>query len=174
MSPPLRDKKNWPAMWKALKDNTVQFVATDHCPFFMKQKEMGKDFFAQIPNGAPGVELRMSLMYTYGVAEGKIDLNRFVQVTSTNAAKVYGMYPQKGTIAVGSDADLVVFDPNVELTATQSILHENVDYTPYEGFKLKGAPVVTVSRGNIVAKDGQFVGKEGAGKFVKRGAPTLI
>lgn len=174
MSPPLRDKKNWPSIWKALKDNTVQFVATDHCPFFMKQKEMGKEFFAQIPNGAPGVELRMSLMYTYGVVEGKIDLNRFVQVISTNAAKVYGMYPQKGTIAVGSDADIVIFDPNVEVTATKSMLHENVDYTPYEGFKLKGYPVVTVSRGEVVAKDGKYVGKEGRGQFIKRGAPKLI
>lgn len=174
MSPPLRDKKNWPQMWKALKDNTVQLVATDHCPFFMKQKELGKDSFAKIPNGAPGVEARMSLMYTYGVVEGKIDLNRFVEVTSTNAAKVYGMYPQKGTIAVGSDADLVVFDPNKELTLTHSILNENVDYTPFEGFKLKGYPVATISRGEVVARDGKYVGKEGRGQFIKRGAPKLI
>ncbi len=174
MSPPLRDKKNWPTVWKALKDNTVQLVATDHCPFFMKQKEMGKESFAKIPNGAPGVELRMSLMYTYGVAEGQFDLNRFVQVTSTNAAKAYGMYPQKGTIAIGSDADLVVFDANVETTVTQSMLHENVDYTPYEGFKLKGFPVTTISRGTVVAKDGKFVGKEGAGEFIVRKAPILI
>lgn len=174
MSPPLRDKKNWPIVWKALKDNTVQLVATDHCPFFMKQKELGKESFTKIPNGAPGVELRMALMYTYGVVHKKIDLNRFVQVTSTNAAKIYGMYPQKGTIAIGSDADLVVFDPNVETTVTQSMLHENVDYTPYEGFKLKGYPVTTISRGNVVAKDGKFVGKEGAGKFIARKAPMII
>lgn len=174
MSPPLRDKKNWPVVWKALKDNSLQVVATDHCPFFMSQKEMGKESFAKIPNGAPGVEARMSLMYTYGVAEGKIDLNRFVQVTSTNAAKVYGMYPQKGTIAIGSDADLVVFDPNVETTLTKSMLHENVDYTPYEGFKLKGYPVTTISRGKVVAKDGKFVGEEGRGEFIKRTAPHII
>lgn len=174
MSPPLRDKKNWPVVWKAIKDNTLQVVATDHCPFFMNQKEMGKDSFAKIPNGAPGIEARMALMYTYGVTSGKIDLNRFVQVTSTNAAKIYGMYPQKGTIVIGSDADLVVFDPNVETTLTKSMLHENVDYTPYEGFKLKGYPTVTISRGNVIAKDGQFVGKEGRGKFIKRTSPQII
>lgn len=174
MSPPLRDKKNWPVVWKALKDNDLQVVATDHCAFFMSQKELGKESFAKIPNGAPGVEARMSLMYTYGVVNGKMDLNKFVQVTSTNAAKVYGMYPQKGTIAIGSDADLVIFDPKVETTLTKSILHENVDYTPYEGFKLKGYPVVTISRGTVIAKDGEFVGKEGAGRFIKRSAPVLI
>ena len=174
MSPPLRDKKNWPVVWKAIKDNTLQVVATDHCPFFMSQKEMGKDSFASIPNGAPGIEARMALMYTYGVTSGEIDLNRFVQVTSTNAAKIYGMYPQKGTIAVGSDADLVVFDPNIETTLTKSMLHENVDYTPYEGFKLKGYPTVTISRGNVIARDGQFVGEEGRGKFIKRTSPQII
>ena len=174
MSPPLRDKKNWPVIWKALKDNTLQVVATDHCPFFMSQKEMGKESFAKIPNGAPGVEARMSLMYTYGVADGKIDLNRFVQVTSTNAAKIYGMYPQKGTIAIGSDADLVIFDPNVETTLTKSMLHENVDYTPYEGFKLKGYPVATISRGKVVAENGEFIGEQGYGKFIKRKAPIII
>ena len=174
MSPPLRDKKNWPIIWKALKNNSLQVVSTDHCPFFMSQKEMGKESFTKIPNGAPGVEARMSLMYTYGVAYGKFDLNRFVQLTSTNAAKVYGMYPKKGTISIGSDADLVVFDPNVETTLTKSMLHENVDYTPYEGFKLTGYPVVTISRGSVVARDGQFVGKEGRGEFIKRTAPQLI
>lgn len=174
MSPPLRDKKNWPELWKALKDNTVQLVSTDHCPFFMKQKELGKESFAKIPNGAPGVEPRMALMYTYGVVNGKISLNRFVEITSTNAAKVYGMYPQKGTIAVGSDADLVIFDPNKELTLTHSMLHENVDYTPFEGFKLKGYPEVTMSRGEVIAKDGKYIGKDGRGKFIKRGAPQII
>lgn len=174
MSPPLRDKKNWPHIWKALKDNSLQVVATDHCPFFMKQKELGKESFAKIPNGAPGVEARMALMYTYGVVEGKFDLNRFVQVTSTNAAKVYGMYPQKGTIAVGSDADLVVFDPNIETTLTKSMLHENVDYTPFEGFKLKGYPVATLSRGEVIAENGKYVGKEGRGQFIKRTAPQVV
>lgn len=116
----------------------------------------------------------MALMYTYGVAEGRISLEKFVQITSANAAKVFGMYPQKGTIAVGSDADIVIFDPEKEVTVTQSMLHENVDYTPYEGFKLKGYPVMTMSKGDVVAENGNFVGKEGAGKFIKRGAPSII
>lgn len=174
MSPPLRDKKNWPYLWKSLKDNTVQVVATDHCPFFIDQKKMGIDNFTKIPNGAPGVELRMPLMYHFGVVEGRLSLQRFVEVTSTNVAKIFGMYPQKGTIAVGSDADLVVFDPNKEINITKSILNENVDYTPYEGFKIKGYPVITLSRGQVVAENGKFVGEEGAGKFIKRSAPKII
>ena len=174
MSPPLRVKENWPVIWKALADNTLQVVATDHCPFFMKQKELGLESFAKIPNGAPGVEARMALMYSYGVGEGHFDLNRFVQVTSTNAAKVYGMYPKKGTIAVGSDADLVIFDPNKELTLTHSMLHENVDYTPFEGRKLKGYPVMTISRGDVIVEDGKFTGADGRGEFIKRKAPQVI
>lgn len=174
MSPPLRDKKNWEYLWKAISNGTLQIISTDHCPFFMEQKRMGINSFDKIPNGAPGVELRMALMYTYGVLEGRISLEKFVQITSTNAAKAFGMYPQKGTIAVGSDADIVIFDPEKEVTVTQSILHENVDYTPYEGFKLKGYPVITMSKGDVVSENGNFVGKEGAGKFIKRGAPTII
>lgn len=174
MSPPLRNKKNWAYLWKALEKGTLQVVSTDHCPFFMEQKKMGIDDFTKIPNGAPGVELRMPLMYTYGVEEGRFNLQKFVQITSTNAAKVFGMYPEKGTIVVGSDADLVVFDPKKEITVTQSVLHENVDYTPYEGFKLKGYPAITLSRGEVIAENGKFVGKEGRGKFLKRKAPELI
>lgn len=174
MSPPLRDKKNWKYLWKAVADGTIQVISTDHCPFFMEQKRMGIESFAKIPNGAPGVELRLPLMYSYGVGEGRISLERFVQLTSTNPAKIFGMYPQKGTIAVGSDADIVIFDPEKEVTVTKSILHENVDYTPFEGFKLKGYPVMTLCRGEIVAENGNFVGKEGAGQFIKRGAPMII
>ncbi|TCO74803.1 dihydropyrimidinase [Marinisporobacter balticus] len=174
MSPPLRDKSNWPYMWESLADDTLQLVATDHCPFFMKQKEMGKDFFGKIPNGAPGIELRMALMYTYGVVEKKFDLQRFVQVTSTNAAKIFGMYPKKGTIAVGSDADIVIFDTNVEKTVKQEILHENVDYTPFEGFKLKGYPETTMVRGKVIVENGQFVGEKGYGEFIMRESPMII
>lgn len=174
MSPPLRDKKNWEHIWKALSKDTLQVVATDHCPFFMEQKRMGIDSFNKIPNGAPGVELRMSLMYTYGVLEDRISLQRFVEVTSTNAAKIFGMYPQKGTIAVGSDADLIIFDPNKEIEIKEENLNENVDYTPYEGFKLKGYPVMTLLRGEVIAKDGKFVGQKGVGKFVKRGKGDII
>ncbi|MCY6484310.1 dihydropyrimidinase [Clostridium aestuarii] len=174
MSPPLRNKSNWPYMWKALAKNTVQLVATDHCPFFMKQKELGKEFFGKIPNGAPGVELRMALMYTYGVGGNNFDLQRFVQITSTNAAKIFGMYPKKGTIAVGSDADIVIFNPHIEKTVTKEMLHENVDYTPYEGMKLKGYPEVTISRGKVIAENGKFTGEKGYGKFIKRKAPMII
>ncbi|GAA0177146.1 dihydropyrimidinase [Clostridium sediminicola] len=174
MSPPLRDKSNWPYMWKSLAKDTVQLVATDHCPFFMEQKELGKEFFAKIPNGAPGVELRMALMHTYGVVENRFDLQRFVQITSTNAAKIFGMYPKKGTIAVGSDADIVIFNPDIEKTVTKEMLHENVDYTPYEGMKLKGYPEVTISRGKVIVENGQFIGEKGCGKFIKRGTPMII
>lgn len=174
MSPPLRDKKNWPYMWKSLSNDDIQLVATDHCPFFMKQKKLGEDFFGDIPNGAPGVELRMPLMYTYGVLKNNFDLQRFVQITSTNAAKIFGLYPKKGTIAAGSDADIVIFNPETEKTITQEMLHENVDYTPYEGMKIKGFPEIVFSRGKIIAKNSEFVGEEGYGQFIKRKSPILI
>ncbi|MGL4572423.1 MAG: dihydropyrimidinase [Clostridium sp.] len=174
MSPPLRSKDNFKYLWRAIRNNTLQVVATDHCPFFMKQKELGINSFDKIPNGAPGVELRMALLYTYGVLENEISINKFVEVTSTNAAKIYGMYPKKGTIAVGSDGDLVIFDPNKELEVTLDILHENVDYTPYEGFKIKGFPEVTLSRGEIIASNGKFVGRSGRGEFIKRNSPIIL
>lgn len=174
MSPPLRNKENFKYLWKAIRNNTLQVVATDHCPFFMKQKELGKESFDKIPNGAPGIELRMALLYTYGVLNKEISVNKFVEVTSTNAAKIYGMYPKKGTIAVGSDADLVIFDPKKEVDITSEKLHENVDYTPYEGFKLKGFPEVTLSRGEIIANKGEFVGKIGRGEFLKRNSPMIL
>lgn len=174
MSPPLRDKNNWGYLWNSLEDGTLQTVATDHCPFFMEQKRMGIDDFTKIPNGAPGIELRMALMYTYGVVENNISIEKFVEVTSTNVAKIFGLYPKKGSIVVGGDADLVVFDPNKEVKVTKDILHENVDYTPFEGFELKGYPVATFSRGELVAKNGEYVGTENRGEFIKRGAPKII
>ena len=175
ISPPLRTKDNQEPLWQGLADNSLQAVSTDHCSFdFKGQKDMGKDFFGKIPNGAPGLEARMVLMFDRGVNSGKISLNRFVEVTATNPAKIFGMYPQKGTIAAGSDADLVIFDPKLEKTITHSMLHENVDYTTYEGFKVTGYPVMTLSRGNVIAKDGEFVGKVGAGKFIKRSTPIML
>lgn len=174
MSPPLRNKKNNEVLWKMINDGVLQTIATDHCPFFMKQKEMGKDDFTKIPNGAPGIELRMPLMYSEGVEKGRISLNKYVEITSTNSAKIFGMYPKKGTIAVGSDADIVVLDPNKKVKVTKDILHENVDYTPYEGFEIKGYPVATFSRGDLIAENGNFVGEEGRGEFIKRGAPTIV
>lgn len=174
MSPPLREKFNQELIWEALRDGGLQTVATDHCPFFMEQKKMGLDNFTKIPNGAPGIEGRMVLMHHYGVNEGHISLGKFVELTSTNPAKIFGMYPKKGTIAVGSDADLVVFDPEKEVTISVDNLHENVDYTPYEGFKVKGYPVATFSRGELVAENGEYVGEEARGQLIRRGAPILL
>lgn len=174
MSPPLRDKKNNEALWKLINDGVLQTIATDHCPFFMEQKEMGKEDFSKIPNGAPGIELRVPLMYSEGVDKGRISLNKFVEITSTNNAKIFGMYPKKGTIAIGSDADIVVLDPNKEVVVSGEILHENVDYTPFEGFKLKGYPVATFSRGELIAENGEYLGEKGRGQFVKRGKTQVV
>ncbi|WP_018589526.1 dihydropyrimidinase [Terrisporobacter glycolicus] len=167
MSPPLRNKKNWDYIWQQLKDGVIQTVATDHCPFFMKQKELGKDDFTKIPNGGPGIETRMSIMLSEGPKHG-LSLNKVVEVTSTNVAKIFGMYPKKGTIAVGSDADLVLYDANKEVTLTKDVLHENVDYTAFEGVKVSGYPVMTLSRGDVVAKDGEYIGENNRGEFIKR------
>jgi dihydropyrimidinase len=175
MSPPLRPRENNEILWQALAQGNLQVVATDHCPFFFKgQKELGREFFGKIPNGAPGIETRMSLLYGVGVAEQKISLQKLVEVSATNPAKIFGMYPYKGTIAVGSDADIVVFDPNKDLVLRKKMLHENVDYTPYEGIRVKGYPVMTIVGGKIVVENGQFLGQRGAGRFIKRRAPLII
>jgi len=174
MSPPLRESFNNELLWDSLKFGKLQTIATDHCPFFMEQKKMGLNDFSKIPNGAPGVEPRMALIHHYGVNEGHFSMEKFVELTATNPAKIFGMYPQKGTIAVGSDADIVVFDPNKEMTISVDNLHENVDYTPYEGFTVKGYPVATFSRGDLVAKDGEYVGTEARGQLIRRGKPEII
>lgn len=174
MSPPLREKFNQKLLWESLRNKDLLTVATDHCPFFMEQKRLGKDNFTKIPNGAPGIEPRMALIHHYGVNEGNISLNKFVEITSTNPAKIFGMYPTKGSITVNSDADLVIFDPDKEVTISVDKLHENVDYTPYEGFKVKGSPVATFSRGELVAENGEYVGKESRGKLIKRGKPEVL
>lgn len=175
MSPPLRPAQNQPVLWEGLAQGVLQVVATDHCPFnFKGQKDLGQDIFTRIPNGIPGIETRMALIYSSGVKQGRISLNQFAAVTATYPAKIFGLYPQKGTIAIGSDADIVIFDPKLEKTITQEILNENVDYTPYEGFKVTGYPVMTIARGQIIAKDGKFTGQPGAGRFLKRKAPVFI
>ncbi len=169
MSPPLRAKEKQKDLWRGLKFNDLQNVATDHCPFCMKdEKQLGKDDFSKIPNGAPGIETRMSLMYDGGVMEGRITLERFVEITSTSPAKIFGLYPKKGTIAVGTDADLVVFDPNRTTTWSAKTHHMNVDYNPYEGRVCKGAVDTVLSRGEVVIEKSIFVGKAGRGQFVKR------
>jgi dihydropyrimidinase len=175
MTPPLREKHNHAELWKGLKMDDLQVISTDHCPFCMKeQKEMGKDDFSKIPNGAPGVENRMNLIYNGGVVENRISLNRFVELTSTAAAKMFGLFPKKGTIAVGSDADIVIFDPEKEHTFGVDAEHMNVDYSSYEGWKMKGKVETVLSRGRVVIENGEHKGKAGDGQFQKRGTCVNI
>lgn len=174
MTPPLREKANQAELWKGLKMDDLQVISTDHCPFCMKeQKELGRDDFTKIPNGAPGVEHRVSLIYT-GVVENRISLNRFVELTSTAAAKMFGLFPKKGTIAIGSDADIVIFDANTEQTISAATHHMNVDYSAYEGRTIKGAVDTVLSRGQVVIDKGEFKGKAGNGQFLKRGECVAI
>src|SRR6266436_5853730 len=169
MSPPLRDKRNQEILWNGLRDGLVQTVATDHCPFdFKTQKPMGRDDFTKIPNGIPSLEERINLLYTHGVCEGRLDLNTLVDCGSTQAAKLFGLFPRKGTIAVGSDADLVVYDPDYRGKISQKTQLMNLDYSTFEGWPIKGRPHVVTVRGEVAAKDGKFVGKVGRGKLVKR------
>jgi len=170
MTPPLRDKANQELLWKGLRGNDLQVVSTDHCPFCLKEKRLGQDDFTKIPNGAPGIENRMSLIYHGGVAEGRISLNRFVELTSTAAAKIFGLFPRKGTIAVGSDADIVVFDPNREQTIQAATHHMNVDYSAYEGRVIKGVSEIVLSRGKVIVENDSFLGRPGDGQFLRRGA----
>src|SRR6266498_3496651 len=166
MSPPLRDKAKQDELWRGLKFNDLQCISTDHCPFCMKEKRLGENDFSKIPNGAPGIETRMSLVYDGGVRPGRISLNRFVELTSTSPAKIFGLFPRKGTIAPGSDADIVVFDPNRTITLSVNTLHMNVDYNPYEGREVTGATETVLSRGRLVIENGTFVGRPGAGAFL--------
>ena len=169
MSPPLRDRAKQHQLWRGLAGNDLQVISTDHCPFCMKeQKELGLNDFSKIPNGAPGIETRMSLVYDGGVAAGRISLNRFVELTSTSPAKIFGLFPRKGTIAPGSDADIVVFDPNRTITLSANTLHMNVDYNPYEGRQVTGR-----DRHRAVARASRDRGRQvrrtaGAGSFLKR------
>jgi dihydropyrimidinase len=170
MTPPIREKWNQDKLWRGLQMNDLQVVSTDHCPFcFKEQKELGKNDFSKIPNGGPGVEHRMSLVYNGGVASGRINVNRFVEITSTSAAKIFGLFPKKGTIAVGSDADIVIFDPSEEMTISAKTHHMNVDYSAYEGMKVKGVTKTVLSRGRVVIDEGKYTGKPGQGQFLKRG-----
>ena len=169
MSPPLRPKETQDRLWRGLAGSDLQAVSTDHCPFCMKeQKELGRGDFSKIPNGAPGIETRMSLVFDGGVRTGKIGLNRFVELTSTSPAKIFGLFPRKGTVAPGSDADLVVFDPNKKQKLSAKTLHMKVDYNPYEGREVTGAAETVLSRGKVIVEKGRFVGKAGAGSFLKR------
>jgi dihydropyrimidinase len=169
MSPPLRPSGNGDMLWQGIRDGSIQVVATDHCPFsFSDEKQEGREDFTKCPNGAPGVEERIPLMFSEGVMKGRISLNKFVEVCCANPARLFGMYPQKGTIAPGSDADIVIIDPEKEIILSSKILHSKGDYTAYEGFKLKGYPVMTLSRGEVIARDNEFTGEKGRGLYIKR------
>jgi dihydropyrimidinase len=173
MSPPLRARETQKQLWRGLAYNDLQVISTDHCPFCMKeQKELGRGDFSKIPNGAPGIETRMSLVFDGGVRAGRISLNRFVELTSTSPAKIFGLFPRKGTIAPGSDADIVIFDPSKTQRLAAATLHMNVDYNPYEGREVTGVTETVLSRGRIVIDNGTFTGKAGAGSFLKRNERT--
>lgn len=172
-TPPLREKWHQEKLWQGLAKDDLQVVSTDHCPFcFKEQKELGKDDFTKIPNGGPGIEHRMSLVYSGGVAGGRFSPNRFVQLTSTAPAKLFGLYPRKGTIAVGSDADIVIFDPNAEEVISAQTHHMRVDYSMFEGIKVKGVPKVVLSHGRVIIENGKFTGRPGAGAFLRRSTYT--
>ena len=175
MTPPLREKANQAELWKGIKMDDLQVISTDHCPFCMKeQKELGRDDFTKIPNGAPGVEHRVPLIYNGGVVENRISLNRFVELTSTAAARMFGLFPKKGTIAIGSDADIVIFDPDKEQTISAQTHHMNVDYSAYEGRTIKGVVETVLSRGRVIIEDGEYKGKAGDGQFLKRGTCVAV
>jgi len=168
-TPPLREKWHQEKLWNGLKRDHLQVVSTDHCPFcFKEQKELGRDDFTKIPNGGPGIEHRMSLIYSGGVAQGRFSVNRFVELVSTTPAKLFGLYPRKGTIAVGSDADLVIFDPGRKHTISAKTHHMRVDYSMFEGIQVTGMPDAVLSRGRVIVEQNRFVGHPGAGEFLKR------
>lgn len=169
MSPPLRDKRNQSILWDGLASGLIQTLATDHAPFdFAIQKEMGRENFTLIPNGIPSLEDRVNLFYTHGVAKGRIDLHRFVDAASTQAAKIFGLFPRKGTIQLGADADLVVYDPNYTGTISANTHQLAVDYSAFEGWEITGRPSVVTVRGEIQAQEGEFVGTIGRGQMLKR------
>jgi dihydropyrimidinase len=168
-TPPPRPKENQEHLWHALSTGILSAVSTDHCPFnWDGQKTLGKGDFSKIPNGGPGIENRLHMLYHFGVREGRISLKRFVELVSTNAAHCFGLYPRKGTIAVGSDADLVVWDPDKRLTLSASTHHSNVDYNLFEGTEVTGAPEVVLCRGQVIVEGDELVAQPGAGQFVKR------
>lgn len=173
LTPPLREQWHQEKLWEGLQRNNLQLVATDHCPFcFNEQKSMGRDSFAKIPNGGPGVEDRLHLTYHHGVNKGRINVNRWVELVSTAPAKMFGLYPRKGELNVGSDADVVLWDPSKEHTISAKTHHMNVDYSMYEGFDVKGAADTVISRGEVIVEKGKWLGKKGRGKYLKRGRYT--
>lgn len=174
MSPPLREKKDQEALWAGINQGLVQIVATDHCPFMWEQKLMGKNDFSKIPNGHPAIENRIELLFSEGVQKGKITLNKFVEVACTNPAKIFGMFPRKGTIAVGSDADIVIFDPEEKHTLSAKTHHMNVDYSGYEGWELTGKVKTVLLRGQVAIDNNKCLIDKGYGQFIKRSKVSAI
>ena len=168
MSPPLRDKSNHKPLWAALEQGFIDTVGTDHCPFDVGQKAMGEGDFTKIPNGIPAIEDRVNMLYTYGVSRGNLNIHRFVDAASTQAAKIFGLFPRKGTIAVGSDADLVIYDPTYRGTISSKTQSGNNDYSGFEGFEIDGKPRVVTVRGQIAVQDGKFVGDTTRGQLLHR------
>jgi dihydropyrimidinase len=168
MSPPLREKRNLNILWNALAAGSIDTVGTDHCPFDIEQKRLGEGDFTRIPNGIPGIEDRVNLLYTHAVARGRLDVNRFVDVASTTAAKLFGLFPRKGTIAVGSDADLVVYDTAYRGAVSARTQSMNCDYNGFEGMRIEGRPSVVTVRGKVQVRDGRFVGDKTRGRLLRR------
>ena len=170
-TPPLREKENLPKLWDGLKHDHLQVVSTDHCPFcFEDQKTLGRESFTKIPNGGPGVENRLQLLFHHGVNQGKLTINRFVEIVSTTPARLFGLYPRKGTIAAGSDADLVIWDPNAEHMISAKTHHMRVDYSMFEGWRVKGNARTVLSRGEVIVDGERYLGRAGRGQFLKRAA----
>jgi dihydropyrimidinase len=169
-SPPMRPREMQDDLWRGLATGDLKVVATDHCPFDMTgQKEMGREVFTKIPNGMPAIETRLHLLWDRGVRAGRFSPSRFVEMVATAPAKLFGLYPKKGTLAVGADADLVIWDPEREQSLAARDLHMRVDYSPYEGQVVRGAPSHVLSRGELIVEDGRFLGQRGRGRFVRRG-----
>ncbi|HVI46222.1 MAG TPA: amidohydrolase family protein, partial [Chitinophaga sp.] len=168
MSPPLRQQKDQATLWAGINQGLVNVVATDHCPFKWQQKMMGEKDFSKIPNGHPAIEHRMELLYSEGVHKNKITLNKYVEVACTNPAKIFGMFPRKGTIAVGSDADIVIFDPQQQHTLSAATHHMNVDYSAYEGWKINGKVKTVLLRGEVAVDNNECLVQKGYGQFIRR------
>lgn len=168
MSPPLRRASSQEALWRGLAAGSIDTVATDHCPFTLADKRLGAADFSRIPNGAPGIETRLTLLWDAGVRPGRLTPNRFVEATSTAPARIFGLHPRKGTIEVGSDADLVIWDPEARATISAATHHSRVDYSAFEGRQVTGGPETVLSRGSVIVDRGRFVGRAGAGRFLPR------